>query len=149
MARRLPQRVVQWSMPVAAPPKPRPAVLCRAVPEINNGKEANRLGKSDASHLNPFPFVLEAGLNFVHLFHEHLSLKSFELALPTCHFSPLHLMVSKYSVLFLVFFKNSQQVWWQNSSAGFFQQEWSTFHPLNTNNVTFAIFALAPSAPDT
>lgn len=85
---------------------------CCAVPEINSGKEANTLGESNASHLNPLPFVfLEAGLNFLHRFYEHLSLKSFELAFLTCHFSPLHLMVSKYRVYyFLVFFLSASLV---------------------------------------
>lgn len=90
-------------MPVAAAPNPQPA-LFHAMPEINSGKKANTLGESNASHLNPFHFILEAGLNFVHCFHEHLSLKSFGLSFPTCHFSRLLLMVSKYSVYFIVFY---------------------------------------------
>jgi len=73
------------------------------VPEIDSGKEAGTRGKSNARRLNPLPFVLEAGLSFVHLFYEHLSLKSSELAFPTRHFSPLRLMVSKYSVYFFIF----------------------------------------------
>lgn len=77
---------------------------------------------------------------------EHLALKFFERAFLARCFSPRLFTVSKGSVYFFLF---SRQVWWQNSSAGFLQQECGMFHPLNKNNVTFAIFALAPHAPDT
>lgn len=55
--------------------------------EINNGREANILGNSNASSLNLLPGGLEAELNFVHLFHEHLPWSSLSW-FPNTSFQP-------------------------------------------------------------
>lgn len=119
--------------------------LCCPVPKINSGKEANRLRTSNARHLNPLAFDLEAGRSFVHLSVNILPWSLSSWLSQRVILVPCTWWFLKTDVIFFP----SWQVWWQNSSTGFLQQDCSTFHPLNKNNVTFATFALAPNVPDT